>query len=137
MVEPPNDNSITGALIAAILGQKRDRSPDLDFLIPRKRHSEMPPSPPMSPAPKFHETLHAFLVDIATQHDLDLTSFESVLQREDYTPDLIPFVEDEILISLLDLSSGKVIKFKRLSKEWYRRYEKKVGLLKSIFDYDN
>lgn len=91
----------------------------------------------MSPAPKFDNILHACLIDIAARHGLDLTTFESDLQKQDYTPDLIPFVPEETLVSLLGLSSGKVIKFKQLCKEWFQRYEKKVGLLKSIYDYDD
>ncbi|KAF9530063.1 hypothetical protein CPB83DRAFT_892993 [Crepidotus variabilis] len=142
--EPPNvpafdalasDTTLTAALVAAILGQKQGHSPDLEFTTPRKRCSELPASSPItSPAPKFDNILRACLLDMATHHNLDFVRFESILQKEDYTPNIILFVEDETLMSLLELSPGTVTKFKRSCKEWFQRYEKKVGLYRSVFD---
>jgi len=74
------------------------------------------------------------MIDLATQHGGDFLRIESALQEHDYTPDLIPFVDDAILANITQLTAGKVMRLKNLCREWYRRYEKKMGARKSIFE---
>jgi len=132
-----DQNNLTTALIATVLAKlarKRSRSPDEHDTPVKKCAHPMPLSSPItSPPPKHDEVLHTCLLDLASQQGIDLLLAESFLQAEDYTPDIIPFVDDTVLISGLGISSGKVMKFKWFCKEWYQRYEKKTGARKSVF----
>ena len=128
--------SILAGFLPALIGvsQKHSHSPDPYTLV--CKHSQPAPlsSPITSPTLKFDEILHACMIDLATQHGGDFLRIESALQEHDYTPDLIPFVDDAILANITQLTAGKVMRLKNLCREWYRRYKKKMGARKSIFE---
>ena len=91
-------SDVTNALLATILTgltRKRTRSPEYDFCTPaQKRAQPMQFSSPIeSPVPKWDEILHTCLLDMVTQLGIDLTTAETFLQKEDYTPDIIPFIK--------------------------------------------
>ena len=128
--------SVLASFLPALVGVSRKRSHSPDPYTPVHKRSQPAPlsSPITSPTPKFDEILHACMIDLATQHGGDFLCIESALQEHDYTPDLIPFVDDAILANVTQLTAGKVMRLKKLCKEWYKRYEKKMGTRKSIFE---
>ncbi len=138
-IAPTSDNALAVVLanfLPALIGASRKRSHSPDPHTPVRKCPQPAPlsSPITSPAPKFDEILHACMIDLATQHGGDFLRIESALQEHDYTPDLIPFVDDAIFANVTQLTAGKIMRLKKLCREWYRRYEKKMGTRKSIFE---
>lgn len=80
---------------------------------------------PDSPIPEKGTELHHCLHDFARLEGIDLLSCETVLDLEDYLPDIIPFVSDVEMHRILGSTHGVVIKFKKFCKEWQNRLEKK------------
>jgi hypothetical protein len=90
-----------------------------------KRFKLVPPTT-NSPIPEAGLELRACLRDFANSEGIDLTAHEIALRDEDYSPDIIPFVDDTELRRILGATRGIVIKFKIFCKEWYNCYQKKV-----------
>lgn len=95
---------------------------------------QTPPSCPVSkhskvvlPLPEEGCQLHMCLCQFFIAHDIDLTMHEGVLVENDYSPDIIPFVADADLASILKVTNGVALKFKKFSKEWYACYEAKMA----------
>ena len=79
-----------------------------------------------SPLPEKGLELRACLRDFAKLEGIDFTSYEIPLRMEDYSPDIIPFVEDTEIRRLLDTTSGIAIKLKIFCKNWYNRHQQKL-----------
>ena len=78
-----------------------------------------------SPLPEEGFLLRACLHDMAELEGIDLTSHEVQLWMEDYTPDIIPFVDNASLSHLIGTTKGIAIKLKVFCKEWFNRDEVK------------
>ena len=79
-----------------------------------------------SPLPEKGLELRACLRDFAELEGIDFTSYEIPLHMKDYSPDIIPLVEDAEIRRLLDTTSGVAIKLKNFCKNWYNRYQQKL-----------
>ena len=113
--------------------------PLLGGLSRKCSHSELPPPlamstpkhsrlcPPTMESPLLEEgfLLQACLHDMAELEGIDLTSHEVQLWMEDYTPDIILFVDDASLSHLIGTTNGVAIKLKVFCKEWFNCYEVK------------
>jgi hypothetical protein len=75
------------------------------------------------------------MIDLATQHGGDFLRIESALQEQDYTPDLIPFVDDTILANVTQLTAGKVMRLKKLCINITRRRWAFINQILSRFVY--
>ena len=115
------------------LSRKRSRSespPPLAMSTPKR--SRLCPPTVESPLPEEGFLLRACLRDMAELEGIDLTSHEVQLRMEDYTPDIIPFVDDASLSRLIGTTNGVAIKLKVFCKEWFNRYEvKRLSQLKA------
>jgi len=78
------------------------------------------------PMPEKGMELCACLHDFAKLEGINLTIHEIPLHLEDYSPDIIPFVDDAELCRITGATSGIVIKFKRFCKDWFNQYEQKL-----------
>ena len=79
-----------------------------------------------SPIPEAGHELCDCLRDFAKLEGINLTSHEITLHEEDYSPDIIPFVDDAEICQIIGATRGIVIKFKMFCKEWYNRYQNKI-----------
>jgi len=94
---------------------------------PKRARKTVIPTP--SPLPELGLELHACLQKFAElEGGIDLTAFETQLRKEDYTPDIIPFVDDGELRKITGATAGAIIRLKKFCKEWYSRYEAKRDL---------
>jgi hypothetical protein len=105
--------------------RRRDDSSSPDVTPKRAKPTTPPAVPASSPLPERGLELRACLRDFAELEGIDLTSFEIQLRMEDYSPDIIPFVEDAELRKITGTTAGGVIKLKKFCKEWFVRYETK------------
>jgi hypothetical protein len=78
-----------------------------------------------SPLPEDVFFLCACLHDMAKLEGIDLTSHEVQLWMEDFTPHIIPFVDDASLSRLISITNGFSIKLKVFCKEWFNCYKAK------------
>ncbi|KJA18856.1 hypothetical protein HYPSUDRAFT_144459 [Hypholoma sublateritium FD-334 SS-4] len=110
-----------------ILSRKRGRnhsnSPDVTPKRPKANSTSL--SATFSPLPECGLELRTCLRHFAEREGIDLTAYEAPLCAEDYSPDIIPYVEDSELRKITGATAGGVIKLKKFCKEWYDRYEAK------------
>ena len=86
--------------------------PPLAMLTPK--HSRLCSLTMESPLPEEGFLLWACLCDMAELEGIDLTSHEVKLWMEDYTPDIIPFIDDASLSHLISTTNSVAIKLKSL-----------------------
>jgi hypothetical protein len=116
------------AIVPLLGGLSRKRSlsespAPLAFSTPKR--SRVCPPTVESPLPEDGFLLRACLRDMAELEGIDLTSYEVQLRMEDYTPDIIPLVDDASLSRLIGITNGVAIKLKVFCKDWFNRYEAK------------
>ena len=105
---------------------------ELDSPKPPCSHQyQQPPShgpSPSVPAPGFE--LHACLRDFSELEGVDMAMFESALQAEDYTPDMIALADESAtaaIRSITGATGGRVLKLKLFCKKWQTDYERKIS----------
>ena len=108
----------------------RDHSSSPNTTPKRARTSVVPAS---SPLPELGLELRACLRKFAElEGGVDLTAFETQLRNEDYTPDIIPFIDDGELRKITGATAGAIIRLKKFCKERYSRYEAKRNSPESL-----
>ncbi|KAF8878266.1 hypothetical protein CPB84DRAFT_1688378 [Gymnopilus junonius] len=133
---PTLSSDVMGMLMAALLrglsckrSHSESESPTkLALSTPKRLKSTSATTVAVSdlPMPEKGLELRACLHDFAELEGIDLTIHEVPLHLEDYSPDIIPFVDDAELHRITGATSGIVIKFKRFCKDWFNRYKQKL-----------
>ena len=128
----PSSDAMTMFMTALLpimggLSRKRGRdcsdSPDVTPKRAKTNSTSIPTT--SSPLPERGLELRACLRDFAELEGIDFTAYEIPLRMEDYSPDIIPLVDDSELRRITGTTAGGVIKLKKFCKEWSERYEAK------------
>ncbi|THU80350.1 hypothetical protein K435DRAFT_580173, partial [Dendrothele bispora CBS 962.96] len=132
--EPPSD--IHSLLMAATLNVLQN-SVSGNQVTPPQHSNQVPepktpsrnrtgiPSSPVSPIPTSSGELHNFLRDLHNTKGIDFTSFESLFEANEYTPDILHLVPVSTLRELTHAPEGRVLKMVDFAKVWNGRLERK------------
>lgn len=107
--------------------RRRSFSPSTPRASHRQRRSPSLQSSPSSlfPIPAKNEELHACLVDMHRQEDIDLLEYEDALVAEDFTPDILSMVAIKDLCEVTGAVKGRMLKLQRFAEKWSAALEKR------------
>jgi hypothetical protein len=78
-----------------------------------------------SPIPSHGSELHACLADFSTDKGINMVDCEHLLMAEEFTPDIIPFVDISWLCHITGAPEGHIRKLVQFCEEWQACLEKK------------